>query len=373
MVNSIIPKSRFRRFTQSGVFSAPRFNRTIEELTQELQELQAFHNDTLVPLLSGLPRGADDDEFPSIGSSIDPLSNGLSGDQIWSDDNATSTSDDILWSSTDNRKLTLKESLISLSSRVNSNFATVQDLINAVDAGVSSYSRSYIGLKAFDSTLSSDSSSMDGRISVNDLDLDQVKLDSFGSSYALDGDGNANLNYPVLQLLDALLDQHNGAAYKSGFTWGSTITLTSGTASLNDTLDVGNTTGGKDIVISGGDVISGDGYSRLQQDVEVSAAGASVDITDDVGKLFTNEGATGLATFNLPEAAAGLYYTFYNQDSDNLRVVAQTGDTIRLGSIVSADGGEIKSTAVGDSVKLVAINNIEWVVVGGFTGVWTVT
>jgi hypothetical protein len=233
-VSNIVPKSRFRRVSKGGAFSASRFNASLEELVQEVQELQAFHNDTIVPLLDALPKGSDDDEFPGIGDLIDPLQNGLSGDQIWIDETATSDSIDLFYSADDSRKLTIKESVVKLASRIDDNYAVLQSLIEDVDAGVSSYTRSYIGLTAFDETLSSSMSSMDGRISANGLNIDQLKADAFGTPYSLDSDGNANLSYPLLQIIDALLDQHGGTAYKSGYTWGTTVTLTGATVTTGD-------------------------------------------------------------------------------------------------------------------------------------------
>lgn len=233
-LNSIVPKSRFRRLAKGSAFSSDRVNATIEELIQEVQELQAFHNDVLVPTLNALPMGADDDEFPSIGDGVDALTLGISGDQIWIDNTATSESDGIFYSEIDNRKLTIKESVLALSSRIDANFATVQDLIEAVDAGVSSYTRDYIGLTAFDSTLSSSGASMDGRLSAASFNISQLKADTFGSPYSLDGDGNANLSYSLRQIVDALLDQHGGAAYKSGYTYPSTITLSGPSVATGD-------------------------------------------------------------------------------------------------------------------------------------------
>jgi len=233
-VDSIVPKSRFRRVSKGGAFNAARFNASLEELVQEVQELQTFHNDKLVPFLSSLPLGSNDDEYPSIGDAIDPIQNGLSGDQLWTDDTADASSEDLFYSPTDSRKLTIKESLSALSARINDNFATLQSLINDVDAGVDSYTRSYIGLKAFDDTQSSSSSSMDGRISTNNLDLDQLTADTFGDGYALGGDGSANLSYPIQQIVDALLDQHGGAAYKSGLSYATTITLSGVTVTTGD-------------------------------------------------------------------------------------------------------------------------------------------
>lgn len=81
----------------------------------------------------------------------------------------------------------------------------------------------------------------------------------------------------------------------------------------------------------------------------------------DSGKVFTNEGASSIVTFNLPTAVAGLEYTFVVQDADGLTVVASAGDTIRIATAVSAVAGNISATAIGATVRLVAINATEWV------------
>lgn len=86
----------------------------------------------------------------------------------------------------------------------------------------------------------------------------------------------------------------------------------------------------------------------------------------------TNEGATALIVHNLPAAAVGVSYTFVVQDADGIRVVADTGDTIRIAGSVSAAAGRIDSTTVGSTVTLLAINATEWVSIAT-NGTWTVT
>lgn len=87
---------------------------------------------------------------------------------------------------------------------------------------------------------------------------------------------------------------------------------------------------------------------------------------------FTNEGATALTQNTLPGAAKGLTYTFIVQDADGIRVVAGSGDTIRIAGSVSAAAGRIDSTTIGSTVTLVAINATEWVAVS-VNGTWVVT
>lgn len=84
--------------------------------------------------------------------------------------------------------------------------------------------------------------------------------------------------------------------------------------------------------------------------------------------VFTNEGA-GAQQFDLPAAVAGLRFTFYNQDPGNTVVMAGAGDTLRIGALVTAAGGTVTSTAVGDSVTFQAINSTEWVAVA-VVGTW---
>jgi len=87
-------------------------------------------------------------------------------------------------------------------------------------------------------------------------------------------------------------------------------------------------------------------------------------------KVFTNEGATAANYHTLPSAAAGLFYTFVVQDSDGIRVTANTADTIRVIDSVTATAGYIESTTIGSVVTLVAINATEWIATS-IHGVWT--
>jgi hypothetical protein len=94
--------------------------------------------------------------------------------------------------------------------------------------------------------------------------------------------------------------------------------------------------------------------------------------SSESGSVFTNEGATALNYHTLPTAASGLTYTFYVQDADGIRVTANTGDTIRIDTSVSASAGYAESTTVGSSVTLTAINATEWVATS-VIGTWTLT
>lgn len=95
-------------------------------------------------------------------------------------------------------------------------------------------------------------------------------------------------------------------------------------------------------------------------------------LSTESGRVFTNEGTTVSITFNLPTAVAGLTYTFIVQDADGIVVDANTGDTIRLATQVSASSGNATSTAIGSVLTLAAINATEWIATS-INGTWVVT
>lgn len=112
--------------------------------------------------------------------------------------------------------------------------------------------------------------------------------------------------------------------------------------------------------------------------VEANTAGSgspNILATTESGTLLTNEGATAENYHTLPSAAANLGpFTFYCQDTDGIRIVPAASDTIRVAASVSGVGalGDIRTTTVGNSVTLVAINVTEWVATS-VVGTWTVT
>lgn len=108
--------------------------------------------------------------------------------------------------------------------------------------------------------------------------------------------------------------------------------------------------------------------------VEANTAGSgspNVLAAAETRTLLTNEGATAENYHTLPSAAAGYTFTFYCQDTDGVRVVANTGDTIRLGGAASGTAGFVRSAVAGSCVTLVAINATEWVATS-IVGTWTV-
>jgi hypothetical protein len=68
----------------------------------------------------------------------------------------------------------------------------------------------------------------------------------------------------------------------------------------------------------------------------------------------------------LPTAAAGLNYTFMVADTDTLRIVAASGD-----SLITSTGSASRSTgSVAGTVRVIAVDTVRWIMVQTL-GTWT--
>ena len=165
-IPTVVSRSRVRKIPESGGFSVKRINATFNEIVRDLQELQQIYSNTLKPLLDELPQGVDDADNLTdtpITASIDAIGNGLSGDQLWADNTATSASSSLFWSG--GRKLTIKESLIQLQAELDDSINHINQAFFQIDNDpISAYTKAYIGAKAFDSTATSSPTSMDTQL-----------------------------------------------------------------------------------------------------------------------------------------------------------------------------------------------------------------
>lgn len=121
---------------------------------------------------------------------------------------------------------------------------------------------------------------------------------------------------------------------------------------------------------------TGSGVAKLltRRLVEASTVGSGAPnllAANESRSLLTNEGATAENYHTLPTAVAGYEFVFYCQDTDGIRVVANTGDTIRLSASVSASAGFVRSVTVGSCITLVSINATEWIATS-IVGTWLV-
>jgi hypothetical protein len=126
------------------------------------------------------------------------------------------------------------------------------------------------------------------------------------------------------------------------------------------------------VMVTDGSVGIGKALAAKLVEANTAGSGAPNVLTAAESRtVLTNEGTTAQNYHTLPAAAAGLEFEFVVQDTDGIRVVADTADTIRDGATVSAGAGFIQSTTVGSTLRLVAINATEWVVMSK-AGTWTV-
>jgi hypothetical protein len=102
----------------------------------------------------------------------------------------------------------------------------------------------------------------------------------------------------------------------------------------------------------------------------VANTGTETPSVNESGSIITNEGDANGSNIILPTAQAGLMITAYVQAAQTLTVTANTADTIRIGSSVTAAAGSITSATVGSSLTLVAINATEWVATAS-VGSWS--
>ncbi len=136
---------------------------------------------------------------------------------------------------------------------------------------------------------------------------------------------------------------------------------------LDGLLTIGNATASKAVVLD-----ANKAYMGMRQAVTVDADGMTGIDSAYSGGIFTNEGATGAATFALAPAAVGVSLTFRVMTAQELRIDPSGSETIALPSsgAQSAAGAYIVADAVGEWVRLVCVKTGQWQVEGYF-GTWT--
>lgn len=94
--------------------------------------------------------------------------------------------------------------------------------------------------------------------------------------------------------------------------------------------------------------------------------------TDDVGKTFTNEGASGAVVFALPAATVGLWYRFTVKAAQELRIDPNGTETASLPSsgAKQAAGAYLTANADGECLEIECVKAGEWES-RYYTGTWT--
>lgn len=183
--------SKIRKITKrsaASVFrqSSPAANSTamvnsLNNLSSDIGEILAEHLKVMA-ILNGLAHGSED-SITGLSSSLDSTVVGLDGSVAFTKRASTTADPEYIFSRTLNRPLTVKESIIEA---YNALKESIDSIIIDVPDVISDYTMEYIGEKAFSSSASSSSTSIDGRLTaleaefdalaIPDLDLDPIKL-----------------------------------------------------------------------------------------------------------------------------------------------------------------------------------------------------
>jgi hypothetical protein len=83
--------------------------------------------------------------------------------------------------------------------------------------------------------------------------------------------------------------------------------------------------------------------------------------TTESGEIYSNIGDADGATVTLPAAAANVCYTFIVEAAQDFNVTADASDTIQIAAAVTAAGGTVDSSVIGDSLTLCGTAAGTWV------------
>lgn len=113
-------------------------------------------------------------------------------------------------------------------------------------------------------------------------------------------------------------------------------------------------------------------FTNINLSYSVNAKTANYPLlSTDSGKIFTNVGASGEVDFTLPTNSLGLAYTFVVGTAQTVKIIANTGSTISMGTFTSATSGNVTSNSTFSSITIASISSTNWVVVYS-AGSWAV-
>lgn len=211
---------------RSGAANLNAFISTVSSLSNDLGDLINEHNDKILSAFSGLCKGTDDDLL--LDSTKDAIQNGIDGRSVLVDRDSDEDSNEWEYSTEITRPLTIKESLQkiydALSTRIDSIVVDSPEVI-------SEYTKTYIGEEAFDNTVSSSPTSMDGRLSalenwqsgVSSSDLDDTAV-LFGDGSSTPDSDASNFNYDFSTKtleVNGVIKHHDGVQSNAGNTKGA--------------------------------------------------------------------------------------------------------------------------------------------------------
>jgi len=199
-----------RKIPLRGPFSTDEYNASMEELSVDLADLSGRWNNEAYPVLNSLPRGDEETRWSGATNVPDPLSDGLDGDNIFVDNNASSSKDDgLFWSSTDSRPRTVRELGLYLDGRITSIYETLENDIQSSSNGLTSEQWTRLGLRVKDGTSTSAADSTDGKASSAYDDVNTLVLDVFNDSGSLGSLGSST--HTLEEMIGKLCSLHGGA------------------------------------------------------------------------------------------------------------------------------------------------------------------
>lgn len=199
-----------RSIPRRGPFSTEGYNASMEELAVDLADFASRWNTEAYPILNGLPRGSEETRWVSATDMPDPVSDGLDGDHIFVDNDASLTQDDgLFWDSSKLRPKTIRESSRDIDDRITSIYSELSDSLLSVSNGLSQDQWNRLGMWVKDGTASLTTSvSYKARTGWDRLstlmgDIFEAGVTDLGT---LEGTG-----YTLEEMVTNLLELHNGS------------------------------------------------------------------------------------------------------------------------------------------------------------------
>lgn len=201
-LNTLYFSTIVRSAPRNGPTSSDMWNDTITEITTDISLLSSEWNNKLIPIIDGLPYGYED-------TAVDVYKTGLDARTLWVNKVAPTT-DTLFYNSTKSRPYTVYETLGNLYTYIDGQIESITATLAASIEGLTTEEKNRIGSNIFNSSSVSSATSLDGKSERNRLNIVQLATDMYGATYTLANTGAAQLTYSVYQMVDALLELHNG-------------------------------------------------------------------------------------------------------------------------------------------------------------------
>lgn len=144
-----------RTIPKRGLFSTDNYNSCMEELAVDLANFGARWNTEAYPILNTLPRGSSETRWVGATGVPDPFVYGMDGDNIFVDNDASTTLDDgLFWTTTYSRPKTIREAIRDEDDRITEIYNELTEDIAGVSNGLTADQWSRLGAWVKDGTAS---------------------------------------------------------------------------------------------------------------------------------------------------------------------------------------------------------------------------